>query len=154
MLTDAQKLQWLYDIECIKQLKARYCAFADQDYDPVGISSLFIESGVWDGGPFGRHVGRQAIHDFFTGVSRVITFVDHYATNPLIEVDGDEATGRWDLWAPIVKEPAPAAYWIMGKYREEYVRTADGWRFRLLALDVRALSPYDAGFARERIAPL
>jgi hypothetical protein len=154
MLTDSQKLQWLYDVECIKQLKHRYCAFADQNYDPDGIANLFVEDGIWDGGPFGRHEGRRSIHAFFSGVGKVITFVDHYATNPIIEVDGDTATGRWDLWAPIVREPGPAAYWIMGKYREEYVRTADGWRFRLLHLEVRALSPYERGFARERIAPL
>ncbi len=154
MPTDSEKLQWLYDIECIKQLKGRYCAFADQDYDPDGIASLFVEDGVWDGGPFGRHTGRAAIRDFFAGVSKVITFVDHYATNPVIEVLGEMATGRWDLWAPIVKEPGPAAYWIMGKYREEYVRTVEGWRFKLLGLDVRALSPYEKGFAHERIAAL
>ena len=69
----------------------------------------------------------------------------------LIEVDGDRATGRWDLWAPIVKEPEPIAAWIMGKYVDEYVRVGDGWMFRSLTLDVRALSPYDEGFARQRI---
>ena len=154
MLSDSQKLQWLYDIECIKQLKARYCAFADQNYDPDGIASLFVPDGVWDGGPFGRHEGRAAIHAFFTGVSKVISFVNHYATNPLIEVDGDRATGRWDLWAPIVKEPEPVAAWIMGKYREDYVRVVGCWMFRNLSLDLRALSPYDQGFARQRIADL
>ncbi|MBI4695006.1 MAG: nuclear transport factor 2 family protein [Gammaproteobacteria bacterium] len=153
-MNDAQKLQWLYDIECIKQLKARYCAFADQDYDPDGIASLFVEDGVWDGGPFGRHEGREAIREFFRGVSKVISFVDHYATNPLIEVNGDTATGRWDLWAPIVKEPEPIAVWIMGKYEEEYVRVGGRWMFKLLALDVRAFSPYDKGFAKERIGAL
>lgn len=153
-MENTDKLQWLYDIECIKQLKARYCAFADQDYDPDGIASLFVEDGFWDGGPFGRHQGRAAIHAFFTGVSKVISFVDHYATNPLIDVDGDRATGRWDLWAPIVKEPEPMAAWIMGKYHDEYVRTGEGWRFRSLTLAVRALSPYDEGFARRRIADL
>lgn len=76
-MNDSARLQWLYDIECIKQLKACYCAFADQDYDPDGIASLFVADGVWDGGPFGRHEGRAAIHDFFTGVSKVISFVDH-----------------------------------------------------------------------------
>jgi hypothetical protein len=153
-MNDSARLQWLYDIECIKQLKARYCAFADQDYDPDGIASLFVEDGVWDGGPFGRHEGRAAIHEFFSGVSKVISFVDHYATNPLIELDGDRATGRWDLWAPIVKEPEPVACWIMGKYVDVYVRTPTGWLFESLTLDVRALSPYDEGFARQRIADL
>ncbi len=149
-MNDTQKLQWLYDIESIKQLKARYCAFADENYDPDGISSLFTDDGVWDGGPFGRHEGRAAIRTFFSEVSKSITFVDHYATNPLIEVAGDHATGRWDLWAPIVKQPEDIACWIMGKYRERYVRVDDLWMFELLALDVTALSPYDEGFARQR----
>ena len=153
-MNDSARLQWLYDIECIKQLKARYCAFADQDYDPDGIAGLFVTDGIWDGGPFGRHEGRAAIHAFFSGVSKVISFVDHYATNPLIEIDGDRATGRWDLWAPIVKEPEPVACWIMGKYVDVYVRTSDGWLFESLTLDVRALSPYDEGFARRRFADL
>ena len=33
-MNQEQKVQWLYDIEQIKQLKHRYCAFCDQQYDP------------------------------------------------------------------------------------------------------------------------
>ncbi len=49
---NAEKIQWLFDIEQIKQLKHRYCAYCDEQYDPDGIASLFTEDGVWDGGPF------------------------------------------------------------------------------------------------------
>ena len=46
----AQRLQVLEDIEAIKRLKARYCAFCDDGYNPDGIAGLFVEDGVWDGG--------------------------------------------------------------------------------------------------------
>src|SRR5690554_1810213 len=68
-MNDTEKLQWLYDVEQIKQLKHRYCAYCDEAYDPDGIAALFVEDGVWDGGPFGRYEGRAAIHAFFAGAS-------------------------------------------------------------------------------------
>ena len=55
-------------IENIKKLKAIYCSYCDNNYDPEGLASLFVEDGIWDGGPeFGRHVGKQAIKKFFDG---------------------------------------------------------------------------------------
>jgi hypothetical protein len=30
----------------------------------------FVEDGVWEGGQFGRHEGRQAIHAFFLNLAR------------------------------------------------------------------------------------
>ena len=145
-----QKVQWLYDIEQIKQLKHRYCAFCDQQYDPEGIASLFTDDGVWEGGPFGRAETRDGIREFFADVSNQVDFANHYVSNPIIEVEGDSATGRWDLWQPMVMKPEPAALWLVAKYRERYVRAGDGWLFELLELDVKALSPYEQGFAKQR----
>ena len=53
-MTSAEQVQWLFDVEQIKQLKHRYCAYCDDSYNPKGIGSLFTENGVWDGGVFGR----------------------------------------------------------------------------------------------------
>jgi len=149
-MNDAEKLQWLFDVENIKQLKHRYCAYCDEGYDPDGICSLFIEDGVWDGGLFGRHAGHAEIHAFFSGLSKLISFVNHYAINPIIEVDGDAATGRWDLWCPMVSEPETTACWLMAKYKEQYVKIADRWLFKNLEVHALALSPYDQGFAKQR----
>lgn len=151
-MTDAEKIQWLYDIESIKQLKHQYCAYCDESYDPDGIGGLFLEDGVWDGGPFGRYEGRAAIREFFAGASQLISFANHYVTNPIIAVDGNTATGRWDLWQPMVSEPETIACWLVAKYREQYERVDDRWYFNVLELDVKALSPYDEGFARKRFA--
>jgi hypothetical protein len=149
-MNDSEKLQWLFDVEQIKQLKHRYCAYCDEQYDPDGIASLFVEDGVWDGGPFGTYEGRDAIHEFFANASNLISFANHYVTNPVIEVSGDTATGRWDLWQPMVSEPDTIACWLVAKYRDAYVRRDGAWLFRTLEVDVKALSPYDQGFAKQR----
>ncbi len=149
-MTHEDRVQWLYDVERIKQLKHRYCAFCDEGYDPEGIASLFTENGVWEGGPFGRAETRAGIREFFAAISGQVAFANHYVSNPVIEVDGDRASGRWDLWQPMVMGDEPAALWLVAKYRERYVRAGDEWLFELLELDVRALSPYEQGFAKQR----
>ena len=74
-LTLAQQVDRLTSIEAIKQLKARYCMYCDDSYDPDGICGLFVEDGIWDGGErFGRHVGTEEIRTFFAGISGEIVF--------------------------------------------------------------------------------
>ena len=82
-------------IENIKKLKAIYCGYCDNNYDPEGLASLFVEDGIWDGGPeFGRHVGKQAIKKFFDGASGSIVFAAHLVMNPIINVAGDKAVNN------------------------------------------------------------
>lgn len=85
------------------------CAHCDEPYDPDGIASLLTEDGVWDGGPFGLAEGHEGIRTFFAEVSNQVSFANHYVSTPIIEIDGDNATGRWDLWQPMVMVPEPAA---------------------------------------------
>ena len=67
----ARRLQVLEDIEAIKKLKARYCAYCDQSYDADGLAALFTADALWDGGEIlGRHEGREAIRTFFRGSSQ------------------------------------------------------------------------------------
>lgn len=153
-MNESQKIQWLFDIEQIKQLKHRYCGYCDEQYDPDGIAGLFAEDGVWDGGAFGRAEGREGIRTFFAEVSKQVNFANHYVTNSIIDIDGDGATGRWDLWQPMVIAPDPAALWLVAKYRERYVRAGDDWLFKTLELDIRALSPYEEGFAKQRFVEM
>ena len=151
-MNQSEKIQWLFDVEQIKQLKHRYGAFCDEHYNPEGIASLFTPEGVWDGGPFGRAEGREVIRLFFKEVSKQVSFANHYVCNPIIEIEGDAASGRWDLWQPMVMAPEPATLWLVAKYREQYVRAEDGWLFKRLDLDVKALSPYEKGFGKQRFA--
>ncbi len=91
------RLETLEVVEAIKKLKARYCQCADER-DAAGFANLFTEDGVFEGGTFGRGQGRAGIVTFLRGVQQQsLPFALHYVMNPIIEVQGDTATGQWYL---------------------------------------------------------
>ena len=138
-------------IEEIKKLKAIYCSFCDADYDPDGLAGLFVEDGVWDGGPeFGRHEGREAIRQFFKGASGNIVFAAHLVMNPIIDVNGNRATGKWRLIMPCtVNNDAgePESRWLLSAYDEAYVCQDDTWLFESLTVDSQFYAAHLAGWA-------
>ena len=92
------RIQRLEDIESIRALKARYCMYCDDNYDVEGLASLFTEDAIWDGGIRGKAIGRDGIREFFQHAPERLPFAVHMVMNPLIEVNGDEATGVWYLF--------------------------------------------------------
>jgi ketosteroid isomerase-like protein len=149
-----KRVRRLEDIEAIRELKARYCAYCDAGYDPDGIASLFTEDAVWDGGSLGRCDGREAIRRFFQGASRRVSFAIHHVMNPLISVEGDRATGRWYLLQPCTFAEGERAVWMAARYADEYVRRDDGWKFQKVVVDLSFITPYDEGWARTRFVGL
>ena len=146
-----RRLQTLEDIEAIKRLKARYCAYCDDNYNPDGIAGLFVEDGVWDGERQGRHEGRDAIRSFFVGASGIYSFALHYVLNPIIQVDGDKAHGTWYLFMPATLAQGNRAIWNAGRYEDDYVRVDGRWMFQHLQVAERHFTtPFDQGWARQR----
>ena len=138
-------------IEDIKQLKATYAEHCDHNYNPDGIASLFVEDGVWDGGPsFGRHEGRAKIHDFFSQISGDIVLAAHLSMNPIIAVDGDTATGKWRLLCPCTvttESGENVARWILAQYDEEYEKRDGRWMYRTLNVNVNFNAAHVTGWA-------
>ena len=60
-----RRLQALEDAEAIRNLKARYAALCDQQYDADRIAMLFTEDALWESPGLGRFEGREAIRNFF-----------------------------------------------------------------------------------------
>jgi ketosteroid isomerase-like protein len=56
-----RRLQALEDAEAIRNLKARYAALCDAQYDADGIAMLFTEDVLWESPGLGRFEGREAI---------------------------------------------------------------------------------------------
>ncbi len=148
MSLDQAKLQWLIDIEEIKQLKARYAAACDDDYRADAIADLFTEDAIWNGGMMGYAEGRDGIRAFFANASGIVGFAVHGVSNPLIEVEGDLARGRWYLFQPMTMKGSEQAFWFCAQYEDEYVRTQDGWKFKHVVIHARAFTPYDKGFGK------
>ena len=87
------RVRHLEDIEALRNLKAEYAAACDDNYDPDRLAALFVEDATWESQGLGRHEGREAIREFFRGISGHFVFALHYGLNPHIEVTGDTARG-------------------------------------------------------------
>lgn len=156
------RLRRLEDLEAIKQLKARYCALCDADYDADGLAALFTEDAVWDGGnTFGVANGREGIRRHFAGASKRVTIARHQVMNPIIEVDGDAGTGHWLLFQPCTNttKTEEQAMWLAATYADTYRRSSEpgegwaGWAISSTMIDVAFFTPYDRGWVDQRFLP-
>lgn len=147
-----RRVRVLEDIEEIKRLKARYCAFCDDNYDADAIASLFTEDAIWDGGMRGRAEGREEIRSFFRRAPQRLPFAIHMVMNPIVSVDGDNATGIWYLFQPCTFAEGDRAVWGSARYDEEYVRVDGSWKFKHLKLTSHFWTPFDQGWVQERFA--
>jgi hypothetical protein len=142
-----QRLDRLESIEAIKQLKARYCAGCDDDHNPETLASLFTDDGVWEATSNGRYQGITAIKGFFADLRATgrIRNSAHHAINPVIEVDGDHASGHWRLimlYTANLPDGGVQYFRIIGWYRERYRRQDGEWRFESLFCQVEEHAPY------------
>jgi SnoaL-like domain len=150
-----QRLSRLEVIEEIKRLKARYCAYCDDKYDPDGIAGLFTENGTWDGESFGRYIGREAIRAFFQRASGEITFAAHLVLNPIINVtDADHASGKWRLIMPatVRVDGRSEARWLVGAYEERYVQVGGAWLFESLKFHINFYTPHLGTWAESAVS--
>jgi len=142
----------LRDIEVIKRLKARYCHLVDASrWDDL--AEVFTEDAVCDYGFFGRYEGRdQIINRFFREiVSSASSFNAHMVHNPVVDIQGDTASGAWYLTAHTTIQPANQAVWVMGIYRDQFRRIAGEWKLSSLAFEFKYYTPYEDGWAKTRM---
>jgi hypothetical protein len=142
----------LRDLEAIRSLKARYCHLVDgRRWDEL--AELWTDDAVCDYGFFGRYEGPEEIVRRFFGelVDSVSSFMVHMVHNPLIELDGDRATGRWYLTAQTTIQPANQAVWVMGFYDDEFRRVDGTWKIRSLAFEFQYYTPFEDGWAKTPI---
>jgi uncharacterized protein (TIGR02246 family) len=125
------------DIQAIKQLKARYCEICDDTHNPDRVASVFAEDGIWEGGGFGQAKGHAAIAELFRGFRKNFTFSQHNITNPIIEVDGNHATGIWYLSGPWTFAEKNEEKWMALRYDDDYVKIDGVWKYQHLRATLR-----------------
>ena len=157
MTSDATRLRRLEDIEAIRTLKYRYCQACDDDHNPDRLGPLFTRDAIWEASSVGRAEGREAIQTLLgnIGKSGTIRNSAHNAINPIIEVDGDRATGHWRLimlYTGVYPDGTLHFSRIIGWYEEVYRRTEQGWQIDSLYCQVEESAPYQLASSPDHAA--
>lgn len=148
-----RRIERLESLEAIRKLKHLYCKHCDNGYQPDAIASLFWDDAVWDAGPgFGSYRGPEAIGEFFASVSAQIIWARHLVVNELIEVDGDRATGEFQIIQPctFASGAGGQAAWLIGKYDEVYTRREGVWKYQRLRAEIEFITPYEQGWHKAK----
>jgi hypothetical protein len=106
------RLRRLEDRAAIRELRHEYCYRID-DFDFDGFAALFTDDARVDFGPAGTYEGRDEVRQFAREVvGEEYTFLAHMVHNPIIDLDGETASGRWYFEVPCIQARNDRAAWM------------------------------------------
>jgi ketosteroid isomerase-like protein len=120
--------------ECEK-LVMQYCHFIDHQ-EAARVAELFAQDGVWASAD-NTMAGRAAILKGFQGRQDNLTRASrHICSNLIVEVI-DESAAKGVVYLTLYRHDGELGRRVspvkgpsmIGEYRDEFVRTPDGWRF-------------------------
>jgi hypothetical protein len=139
MSQDPKRIADLVEIE---QLCARYLAYASQ-FVPDEWLKVFTPDAEYSA--FGTKYGVDRMTQLLAAAPRG----QFIANMPVVELDGDRATGVQHFLFIDQTTHAMRLAW----YKDEYVRTADGWRIRRRSTTfMRKKGGYDSGRQHDPLA--
>lgn len=133
-----QRIQQLEDLEEIKKLQATYGYYVDKGWDDKEVffeklPTLFTEDATWVSGAMGvNEKGISNIVEMLKEKTAGGEFAMHSFTNPIIDIDGDTATGKYLLWVGISNDGISNL--VYQSEDVEYLRTDEGWKISGLLL--------------------
>ena len=147
--TTQPELRKLLDKDEIKELVYRWDYLGDDREPLAAIERFCTEDVVFDAGPLGSAEGKES----FKEVAEVIfdeelLFTRHMRHNPVISVNGDEATGKWYAEIPSITGDDEAV-WIQGTYELGFRRIDDEWKISKYTFDFAYATPFDRGWVEQ-----
>ncbi|QNJ93372.1 nuclear transport factor 2 family protein [Mycolicibacterium fluoranthenivorans] len=128
MINIQPSLEAVADIIAINHLAASYseamCRFGVEE-----AVQTYAQDGVLSTPTTADAIGRAAIFETISKTVSTLDFVFQTLHQGLVEVDGDRATTTFPLteWARTSKDQRGILF--LGVYRDDVVRTPEGWRF-------------------------
>jgi hypothetical protein len=119
----------LEDRLAIVEMMAVYCSAIDLGrWDTL--PGLFTEDCVLDfGAVMGRFEGHEGLRRFAGVLAGIDLFMRHFNTN--VVVTGDGAHARAESYVLAITGPSGGRARTTGRYEDELVKTASGWRIRV-----------------------
>jgi hypothetical protein len=124
------------DVVELTQLKHRWSIALDDALRTGAADDIERAAGLWtedahlDVGAFGVFDGRESVASFLTESSQVFAWTRHLLTNPVIEPDGDDASGRWYVQLYALARDAETPGVMLGVHVDRYVRLDGTWRLK------------------------
>ncbi|ELY54912.1 hypothetical protein C491_17484 [Natronococcus amylolyticus DSM 10524] len=142
--------QALLEKDAIKEAVYEFFYRGDEEGEWAGAIDQFATEDIsFDAGEFGTADDRDGWRDWAETVWKENMAASwHMLHNPLIEVDGDEATGRWRVEEALVTTEGDAV-WAQGTYDHEYRRVDGAWKCSSWTFTVSYLTPYEQGWAEQ-----
>jgi ketosteroid isomerase-like protein len=132
----SKRLQALEDIEAIKNLHREYVYWINsRQWDKT--TDCFTEDAIAVIFRHPRAAGIDQIRSlFFDGIGKVNAGKGrdaHFATMPVIRLNGSQASGHWMLYI-FIADPITgnALRWTQGRYECEYRKVTGQWKFSKL----------------------
>ena len=132
-----KRLKKIEDLEDIKKLHRQYVYWINShQWDEM--VDCFTEDAVINIGKHGLRKGKDEIKKLFkVDVAKVNEKWDgcHFVTQPIVDIDGEKATGKWFLCICIFDVNSPTKSplgWGHGRYDCEYVKVDGQWKFSSL----------------------
>ncbi len=144
------RMRVLEDREQIRELTHRYMqAMHDARWEDA--VECFADDAEYDHGLLGELRGKQDLRAFYTKFMPVFETAGGWSYdvlgNPILEVDGDRAQGRWFLLTFLIDPDTQKPAWAFATLEYEYAREAKGWRFKKnRCIHEHILAPYDKGW--------
>ncbi|WP_285768467.1 nuclear transport factor 2 family protein [Peribacillus sp. SI8-4] len=133
-----ERIQYLEDIESIKKLQATYGHYVDKGWNGKEVNfeklpALFTEDAAWKCAAMGvDSKGIDNIIEMLKAATAEGELGMHSFTNPIINVSGDKATGKYLLWVGVKNHDGTNL--VYQSEDVEYLRTAEGWKISAINL--------------------
>lgn len=117
--------------EEIRNLLGRYCEVMDAG-DWTGLGQLFARGRLTDGDGNEVAAGADAVSRLYAGMVLLhegSPRTRHLTTNPVLEVDADDATCRSSFAVLQQVGDGPLVPVAAGRYRDRFVRADGSWHF-------------------------
>ena len=147
-----KRVQRLEDMDQIQKLQVHYVNCLTKASWPE-VYDCFSEDAVVDF-PQGVAKGKDAVKAMFQDIVEQmhIGLEGNFVVHPIVEVQGDQATGSWLLYIQFARpRDLPSDFtdalggehpdWMQGYYEMAYVRENGQWKISLLKWRRRLLSP-------------
>ena len=141
------------DFQEITNLQAQYFFLTDERRTEA-LLDLFVDDLIWEAG-FDRMTtvtSKTDMLNLLKGAHAGNTMMRHLATTPYIEIEGDNAKGKWYVFGMVtsVTPEGEAPKWVQGRLDNEFKRVNGKWKYSRYSFTFNFYTPFEDGWVKTR----